>query len=73
MNTYTFKTTEQTDLFAPFTANEIEYRLATIMMGDSTYTNDKFVVNGANRTVNLQRVLSILHMLGNGATPQSPQ
>jgi len=73
MNTYTFKTTEQTDLFAPFTANEVEYRLATIMMGDSTYANDAYAMNDANRTVNPQRVLSILHMLGNGATPQSTQ
>lgn len=73
MNTYTFNTTNQTDTFAPFTTNEVEYRLATIIMGNSTYANDQYDMTDANRFVNPQRVASILHMLGNGKKPQSTQ
>tara|TARA_Y100000114_G_scaffold12444_1_gene10007 strand:+ start:360 stop:608 length:249 start_codon:yes stop_codon:yes gene_type:complete len=73
MKTYTFNSTEQTDLFAPFTANEIEYQLATSMMGNTQYANAKYKFNDANRFINVARVLSILSMLGNGKKPQSTQ
>ena len=66
MNVYRFNSTEETNLFAPFTINEIEYRLATIMLGDDTYSKDVYNAGGGP---NPRRVLSIVHMLGNGKKP----
>ena len=69
---YTFNSTGEQDIFSVFTRSEVEYQLADVMMrgNQSPYAEQQYQFNQSSRYVNPRRVLSILHMLGNGKQPQ---